>query len=62
MALKEALERGTYKVKGKKICVDDACLYVGDTVKMVIHGVSAEVYFPDILKLPSQKLKLLQLG
>jgi len=38
-------------------------MYVGRTVMHIpIHGISAETYFPDMLKLPRERLELLQLG
>ena len=38
-------------------------MYVGRTVMHIpIHGISAETYFPDVLKLPRERLELLQLG
>jgi hypothetical protein len=38
-------------------------MYVGRTAMCIlIHGISAETYFPDVLKLPREMLELLQLG
>ena len=31
-------------------------------LRVLIHGISAKAYFPDVLKLPRERLELLQLG
>jgi hypothetical protein len=60
----EAVVDGTYRIEGNKLYAPDGTwMYVGRTVMHIpIHGISAETYFPDVLKLPQGKLELLQLG
>jgi len=63
--LYKAVVEGTYRVEGNR-------LYAPDGVRLdarenfaphiTIHGVNAETYFPDVLKLPRERLELLQLG
>jgi hypothetical protein len=59
----EAVAEGTCGVKGKRLYAPDGTwIYIGLNVShLKIHGVSADVYFPDLLKL-REKLVLLQLG
>jgi hypothetical protein len=59
-----AIADGTYRVEGNKLYAPDgAWMYIGRTVMHIpIHGISAETYFPDVLKLPRERLELLQLG
>jgi len=62
-ALYEAVIEGTYRIKGKRLCAsDDAWMYTNKTMYISIHGVGAVTHFPDVLKLPQEKLELLQLG
>jgi hypothetical protein len=60
----KAVVDGTYRIEGNKLYAPDRTwMYVGRTVMHIpIHGISAETYFPDVLKLPQGKLELLQLG
>jgi hypothetical protein len=60
----KAVVDGTYRTEGNKPYVlDRTWMYVGRTVMHIpIHGISAETYFPDVLKLPQGKLELFQLG
>jgi hypothetical protein len=60
----KAVVEGTYKMEGNKLYAPDGTwMYVGRTVMHIpIHGISAETYFPDVLKLPQEKLELFQLG
>jgi hypothetical protein len=37
-------------------------MYIGKTTRVSIRGVSAVMHFPDVLKLPQEKLELFQLG
>jgi hypothetical protein len=62
--LYEAVAEGTYRVEGKRLyALDGAWMYIGGgTPQFKIHGVSAKAYFPDLLKLPRERLELLQLG
>jgi len=63
-AIYKAIADGTYRVEGNKLYAPDgAWMYIGRTVMHIpIHGISAETYFPDVLKLPREKLELFQLG
>ena len=63
-ALYKAVVEGTYRVEGNKLYAPDGTwIYVGKTVMYFpIHGITAETYFPDVLKLQREKLKLFQLG
>ena len=60
----KAVVDGTYRIEGNKLYAPDGTwMYVGRTVMHIpIHGISAETYFPDVLKLPQEKLELFQLG
>jgi len=61
----KAVVDGTYRVEGNKLYAPDGTwMYViGDfTPRILIHGVTAKTRFPDILKLPRERLELFQLG
>ena len=62
--LYKAVAEGTYKLEDNKLYAPDGTwIYIGGaTSRLKIHGVSASVRFPDILKLPRERLELLQLG
>jgi hypothetical protein len=61
--LYKAVAEGTYRVEGNKLYAPDGMwMYVDRTVHILIHSISAETYFPDVLKLSHEKLELLQLG
>jgi len=63
--LHKAVVEGTYRVEDNKLYAPDGTwMYLrGDTAPHVpIRGVSASAYFPDLLKLPRERLELLQLG
>jgi len=63
--LYNAIIEGTYRMEGNKLYAPDgAWMYAGRGVvpHIIIHGVSASARFPDVLKLPHEKLELLQLG
>jgi hypothetical protein len=61
--LYKAVVEGTYRVEGNKLYAPDGELYIGGyTPILKIRGVASKAYFPDILKLPREKLELLQLG
>jgi len=49
---------------GRLYAPDGAWIHVRDyfTPYVPIHGISAKAYFPDVLKLPRERLELLQLG
>jgi hypothetical protein len=64
-ALHKAVAEGTYRVEGNKLYAPDGTwMYVreGFTPHIIIRGVSASARFPDVLKLPLERLELLQLG
>ncbi len=64
-ALHKAVAEGTYRVEGNKLYAPDGTwMYVrGDFAPRIpIHGVNNSACFPDVLKLPRERLELLQLG
>jgi hypothetical protein len=64
-ALYKAVAEGTYRVEGKRLYAPDGTwIYVRENLAphITIRGVSASAYFPDLLKLPRERLELLQLG
>jgi hypothetical protein len=66
--LYKAVVEGTYRVEGNRLYAPDgAWMYVRGysaslMLRIPIHGVSASARFPDVLKLPRERLELLQLG
>jgi hypothetical protein len=61
----KAVVDGTHRIeRGRLYAPDGAWIHVRDnfTPYVPIHGISAKAYFPDILKLPRERLELLQLG
>ena len=62
--LYKAVAEGTYKLESNKLYAPDGTwIYIGGaTSRLKIHGVSALARFPDVLKLPRERLELLQLG
>ncbi|MCC6021486.1 MAG: hypothetical protein LM577_09035 [Thermoproteaceae archaeon] len=64
-AIYKAIVEGTCRVEGKRLYAPDwTWIYISkrSASYLAIHGVSAEVHFPDVLKLPRERLELLQLG
>jgi hypothetical protein len=64
-ALHKAVAEGTYRVEGNKLYAPDGTwMYTRENLvpRVLIHGVSASAYFPDLLKLPLERLELFQLG
>ncbi len=62
-ALYKAVAEGTYRVEGNRLYAPDGTwMYVGKTMHVLIRGISVSAYFPDLLKLPHERLELLQLG
>jgi hypothetical protein len=59
-----AITEDTYRLEGDRMYAPDGTwIYIGGaTSRLKIHGVSALVRFPDVLKLPRERLELLQLG
>jgi hypothetical protein len=63
--LYKAVAEDTYRVEGNKLYApDETWMYViGDSTPHIpIRGVTAKTCFPDLLKLPRERLELLQLG
>jgi len=63
--LYKAVAEGTYRVEGKRLYAPDGVWMDvrGDFAPyIIIHGISASARFPDLLKLPRERLELLQLG
>ena len=62
--LYKAVAEGTYRVEGNKLYAPDGTWM--DTKNLIprilIRGVSASARFPDVLKLPRERLELFQLG
>jgi hypothetical protein len=64
-ALYKAVAEGTCKMEGNRLHAPDGTwTYVRENLAphIIIHGISASAYFPDLLKLPLERLELLQLG
>ncbi len=64
-ALYKAVVEGTYRVEGNKLHAPDGTwIYVRgySAPHITIRGVSVSARFPNVLKLPREKLELLQLG
>jgi len=64
-ALYKAVVEGMYRLEGNKLYASDGTwMYVvGDSTPHIqIRGVSVSARFPDVLKLPQEKLELFQLG
>ena len=59
-----AIMEDTYRLEGNRLYTPDGTwIYIGGaTSRLKIHGVSASVRFPDLLKLPRERLEMLQLG
>jgi hypothetical protein len=63
--LYKAVAEGTYRVEGNKLYAPDGTwmyVRVGLTPHIPIRGMSVSARFPDVLKLPQEKLELFQLG
>jgi hypothetical protein len=62
--LYKAVAEDTYRVEGKRLYAPNDWMYVREnfTPHILIRGVSASARFPDLLKLPRERLELLQLG
>jgi len=64
-ALYKAVSEGTYRMEGKRLYAPDGTwIYAREnlTPHIIIRGVSASARFPDVLKLPRERLELFQLG
>jgi hypothetical protein len=64
-ALYKAVVEDTYRVEGNKLYAPDGTwIHMARMAapKIIIHGVTAKTRFPDLLKLPRERLELLQIG
>ena len=62
-ALYKAVVEGTYRVEGNKLYAPDGTwMHIGKTMLVFIRNVGASACFPDVLKLPHERLELFQLG
>jgi hypothetical protein len=64
-ALYKAVSEGTYRLEGNRLYAPDGTwMYVigVSTPHIPIRGVTAKTQFPDVLKLPHERLELFQLG
>jgi len=63
-ALYKAVVEGTYKAEGKRLYAPDGTWMEKASLvpRIPIHGIGASVRFPDLLKLPLERLELFQLG
>jgi virulence-associated protein VagC len=60
--LYKAVAEGTYMVEGRRLYAPNDWMYVGKTFYIHINGISTSTRFPDVLKLPEEKIELLQIG
>jgi len=63
--LYKAVAEGTYKLEGNRLYAPDGTWMhvIGDSTPHIpIRGITAKTRFPDLLKLPRERLELLQLG
>jgi len=63
-ALYKAVAEGTYRVEGNRLYAPDGTWMEKTSLvpRIPIHGIGASVRFPDVLKLPHERLELFQLG
>jgi hypothetical protein len=64
-ALYKAVAESTYRLEGNRLYAPDGTWMkiINDFApRVLIHGATAKTRFPDVLKLPQEKLELLQLG
>jgi hypothetical protein len=63
--LHKAVAEGTYRMEGKRLYAPDGAWMdvMGNfSPRIIIHGVTAKIHFPNLLKLPREELELFQLG
>jgi hypothetical protein len=63
--LYKAVSEGTYRLEGNKLYAPDGtwAYVIGDfTPRVLIHDINASAHFPDLLKLPRERLEPLQIG
>jgi hypothetical protein len=60
----KAVVDGTYRIEGNRLYAPDGVWMYAEvfTPRILIRGVSASARFPDLLKLPRERLEILQLG
>jgi len=59
----DAINNNNYKLEGGRLYAPDgAWMHVGEEPHVVIEDIEDIVYFPDVMKLPHEKLELFQLG
>ncbi len=62
-ALYKAVVEGTYRVEDNKLYAPDGTwMHIGKTMLVFIRNVGASACFPDVMKLPHERLELFQLG
>jgi hypothetical protein len=63
-SIHKAVVESTYKIEGNRLYAPDGVWMYAEvfTPRILIRGVSASARFPDLLKLPRERLELLQLG
>jgi hypothetical protein len=62
--LYKAVAEGTYRVEGNKLYAPDGTWVDAKNfvMRISIHNIGTSAYFPNVLKLPQEKLELFQLG
>jgi hypothetical protein len=60
--LYKAVIEGNSKLEGGKLFAYGTWMYTKNVMRVLLHRVSASAQFPDVLKLPRERLELLQLG
>ena len=59
----DAIDDNNYGLEGGRLYAPDgAWMHMGEEPHIVIEGIDAVAYFPDVMKLPREKLELFQLG
>jgi len=63
-SIHNAVNSNSYKLEGDKLYAPDGTWMRADGAEphVVIEGIDAIVYFPDVMKLPRERLELFQLG
>ena len=65
ISIYRAVMEDAYRLEGMRLYASDGTWIRMTRVaapKIIIHGVTAKAHFPDVLKLPRERLELLQLG
>ncbi len=62
-SIRDAIDGVSYRLEGGKLhAPDGAWMYASGEPYVAIEDVDAVAYFPDVMKLPREKLELFQLG